>query len=136
MEKNIIEINTRVILADSTLKSNPKKLLLIFAGTYATYFRNPGLSFSLEGKLDVQELDLLMEITGVMGEGWQSQLVDKEVRLLVDVATIDRSDTRVAVKAIGHKVEEDGDDDYFLVLNSNCQLVSKATAMKLITEEN
>lgn len=135
MEKHIKEINTHIILADSTLKSNPKRLYLIFEGTYATYFRTPGLSFSLEGRLDVQELDLLMEITGIMGEGWQSQLVGKEVRLLVDITTIDRSDIRIAVKAIGHKEEEDGDDDYFLVLNSNRQLVSKETALKLITEE-
>ncbi len=135
-KKNIKEIHSQILLADSTLKSESKRLYLIFQGTYSTYHRNPGLSFSLADKSDAQELDLLMEITGVMGEGWQSQLVDKEVRLLVEVNVIDRSDTRVIVKAIGHKLEVDGDDDYFLVLGKEKQLVSKQTAMKLITEDN
>lgn len=83
----------------------------------------------------MQELDLLMEITGVMGAGWQSQLVNKEVRLIIDFDEIDRNDFRIAVKAIGHKKEEIGDDNLFLVLNQKHTLVTEETAMKIITEE-
>lgn len=128
-------INSSIIVADSTLKSNPKKLRLVFQGACGSYFVTPGLSFSLENESDMQELDLLMEITGVMGEGWQSHLKGKEVRLIIDFDEIDRNDFRIAVKAIGHKKEEIGDDNLFLVLNQKHTLVTEETAMKILTKE-
>lgn len=130
-------INSQIIIADSTLRTTPKKLRLVFQGTFGSYFVTPGLSFSLEDGNDMQELDLLMEITGVMGAGWQSQLVNKEVRLIIDFNEIARNDFRIAVKAIGHiKTEDDDeDDDLFLVLNTKHTLVTEETAMKIITEE-
>lgn len=129
-------IDSKIIVADTTLKTNPKMLRLIFQGTYGSYFLTPGLSFSLEDKADTQELDLLMEITGIMGDAWQSQLVNKEVRLIIDYEEISRSNFRVEVKAIGHRQEDFMDDDLFIVLNSGLQLVNKATAMKIISEDN
>ena len=129
-------IDSRIEVADTLLRGSDKKLYLVFKGSRSTFYRTSGISFSLNNKSDdAQELDLLMEITGVMGEGWQSQLVDKRVRLIVDINEIDRSDITIKIKAIGHHWEEDGDDDYFLVLNSKKQLVSQETAMKLITEK-
>ncbi|MCI9086996.1 MAG: hypothetical protein HFJ32_00295 [Clostridia bacterium] len=136
-------INSQIIIADSTLRTTPKKLRLVFKGAFGSYFVTPGLSFSLEDGNDMQELDLLMEITGVMGEGWQSQLVNKEVRLIIDFNEIARNDFRIAIKAIGHKEnkdddkdkDKDEDDDLFLVLNTKHTLVTEETAMKIITEE-
>lgn len=127
-------IDSKIIVADSTLKPDPKTLRLIFQGTYGSYFLTPGLSFSLDDTSDTQELDLLMEITGLMGEAWQSQLVGKEVRLIIDYEEISRSNVRIEVKAIGHRLENFMDDDLFIVLNSGQQLVRKATAMKIISE--
>lgn len=129
-------INSHIIIADSTLKTTPKKLRLVFKGTFGSYFVTPGLSFSMNDENDMQELDLLMEITGVMGEGWQSQLLGKEVSLIIDFTEIDRNDFRIALKAIGHKEDEgSGEDNLFLMLNKKHTLVTKETAMKILTEE-
>ncbi len=131
----LMTINSSIIVVDSTLRTIPKRLRFVFQGTCGSFFVTPGLSFSLENEDDMQELDLLMEITGVMGAGWQSQLKNKEVRLIIDFNEIDRNDFRIAVKAIGHKKEEIGDDNLFLVLNQKHTLVTEETAMKILTEE-
>ena len=129
-------IEVPVETADTLLKGDDKKAYVIFAKSRASFYRNCGISFSLRsGSYDAQELDLLFEIMGVYGDGWQSQLVGRRARLIIDIKELDRSDVRIKVKAIGHQQEEDGDDDYFLVLNSRKQLVSHETAMKMITEE-
>lgn len=130
-------IHSHIIIADSTLRTNPKRLRLVFQGTFESYFVTPGLSFSFENENDMQELDLLMEVTGVMGDGWQSQLIGKEVDLIVDLTEIDRNDFRIAVKAIGLKrSDETTSYNLFLILNKKHTLVTEETAMQILMEEN
>ena len=133
---SLYTMDSRIRVVDATLGTHPQRLHFVFEGTCGCFFLTPGLAFSLEDEADMQELGLLMNITGVMGAGWQSELLDKEVRLIVDFDEIDRTDFRIAVKAIGHKKEERGDDDHFIVLNSGLQLVSQDKAYEIITEEN
>ena len=128
-------INSRIIRAEFTLKTQPKKLWILFEGNFGSSFITPGLTFTMDDKNDMQELDLLMEITGVMGKGWHSQLVGKEVRLMIDIIEEGRGSYKVATKAIGHrefKSFEKGDDDLWIVLNSGRQLLYEEQAQRTI----
>lgn len=128
-------VNSRIIRAECTLKTQPKKLRIVFEGSFGSYFITPGLSFDMENQSDMQELDLLMQITDVMGQGWQSQLVNKEVRLMIDFEEPERGSCTIAIKAIGHRKYqkfEDGDDDLWIVLNSGRQLLYEEQAQRTI----
>lgn len=128
-------IDSRIIRAESTLKTQPKYLWILFEGNFGSYFMTSGLSFSMDNTYDMQELDLLMELTDVMGKGWQSQLVGKEVRLMVEFAEESRGSCKIDIRAIGHRKyneDEEGDDDLWIALNSKKQLLSAESAIEAI----
>lgn len=116
---------------------NGQSILLVgIDGNIDTHFHPAFIAFSLSKTDDMQELDLLSEITGITGEvKWESQLVGKRVRLIVDVVRESWTKVEVIPYAIGHKKEKDGDDDYFIVLNSKRELLTEEKAMELITDE-
>ena len=132
----LFTINTQIFMAQSAQKPFPPKLYVGFKGTRDTYFCNSVISFDWANINDLQELDLLCQIIGITGEvQWESQLVGKRVRLIVEVTRVSRMEIRVIPKAIGHKKEKDGEDDFFLVLNSERELVTHDKAMEIITNE-
>lgn len=125
----LVIIDSKILTADASLRTAEKKVYLLFEGAYATQLLNPGTSFSLCDDRDNQELDLLMELTGIMGTGWLSQLVGRKVRLIVYVKEEDRKTYRLSLEAIGHPTE-----DLFIRLNSGLPLCSADEAMKYIRE--
>lgn len=132
----LFTINTPIFMAQTARKPFPPKLYVGFKGTHDTYFCDSAIAFDWADINDLQELDLLCQITGITGEvQWESQLVGKRVRLIVDVTKVSRTEIRVIPKAIGHKKEKNGDDDYFIVLNSKRELVTHEKAMEIISNE-
>lgn len=132
----LLTISTHIFVAESAQKPLPPKLYVGFRGNHDTFFCDSAISFNWADANDLQELDLLCQITGIVGEvQWESQLVGKRVRLIVDVVRESRTETRVIPKAIGHKKEKNGDDDYFIVLNSKRELVTHEKAMEIISNE-
>lgn len=132
----LLTTNTQIFMAQSAQKPFPPKLYIGFKGTCDTYFCNSAISFDWSNSDDLQELDLLCQIVGITGEvQWESQLVGKRVRLIVEVTRVSRTEIRVVPKAIGHKKDKDGDDNYFIVLNSKRELVTHEKAMELIANE-
>lgn len=128
--------NTPIFLAQTAHKPRPATLYVGAKGTKDTYFCDSVISFDLTNINDLQELDLLCQITGITGDvQWESQLVDKMVRLIVEVRRVSRTEIKVIPKAIGHKKEKNGDDDYFIVLNSKRELVTYEKAMEIISNE-
>lgn len=129
-------INTYIFMAQSAQKPFPPKLYIGMKGTNDTYFCDSAVSFDWTSTDDMQELELLRHITGIVGEvQWDSQLVDKRVREIVDVTRKSRTEIQVIPKAIGMRKQKNGDDDYFIVLNSKRELVTLDKAMELITNE-
>lgn len=132
----LITINTHIFMAQSAQKPLPPKLYVGFKGTQDTFFCDSAVSFDWTNTDDLQELDLLRQITGIVGEvQWDSQLVGKRVRMIVDVTHKSRTEIQVIPKAIGQKKEKNGDDDHFIVLNSKRELVTEEKAMEIITNE-
>lgn len=132
----LFTINTHIFMAQSTCKPLPPKLYVGFKGTSDTYFCDSAISFDWTNADDLQELDLLCQVTGIVGEvQWESQLVGKRVRLIVDVTRKSRTETQVIPKAIGMRKQKNGDDSHFIVLNSKRELVTHEKAMEIITNE-
>ena len=124
----LVHFSTNITFASDSFK-DPKKFHVIFDGASETDFLRPGVSFVYGDSQDMQQLDLLMEITNVMGKKWSHQLIGKPVRLIVDFCPLGKDDYRITPRAIGHPT-----DDQFVVLNTNYQLLSEAEAMKIIKE--
>ena len=119
----LFTINTHIFMAQSAQKPHPPKLYVGFKGTPDTYFCDSVISFDWANADDLQELDLLRQITGI------------RVRVIAEVSRKSRMEIQVIPKAVGHKKEKNGDDDYFIVLNSKRELVTYDKAMELITDE-
>ncbi|MCI9177167.1 MAG: hypothetical protein HFJ28_00930 [Clostridia bacterium] len=122
----IVKFTTGITFASDSFK-DPKKHHIIFDGASETDFLRPGVSFIYGDPQDMQQLDLLMEITNVMGKKWSHQLIGKQVRLIVDFSPLGKDEYRIKPLAIGHPT-----DDQFLLLNTNYQLLTEAEAMKII----
>lgn len=127
--------STHIFMAQTAQKPLPPRLYVGIKGTHDTYFCDSVISFDWANADDLQELDLLRQITGIVGDvQWDSQLVGKRIRVIAEVIRKSRTEIRVIPKAIGHKKEKNGDDDYFIVLNSKRELVTYDKAMELITD--
>ena len=132
----LFTISSPIFMAQTAQKPFPPNLYVGIKGTPDTYFCNSVISFDWSNPDDLQELDLLCQITGIVGEvQWESQLVGKHVRMIVDVTRKSRTEIQVIPKAIGMRKQKNGDDDYFIVLNSKRELVTHEKAMELITNE-
>lgn len=131
-----VTFGTYIFMAQTAQKPLPPKLYVGIKGTLDTYFCDSVISFDWANADDLQELDLLRQITGIVGEvQWDSQLVGKRVRVIAEVNRKSRTEIQVIPKAIGHKKEKNGDDNYFIVLNSKRELVNHTKAMELINDE-
>lgn len=132
----LITFNTYIFLVQTAHIPYPPKLYVGFKGTHDTYFCDSAVSFDWANTDDLQELDLLRHITGIVGEvQWDSDLKGKRVRVIAEVARKNRTEIQVIPKAIGQKKEKNGDDDHFIVLNSKRELVTEEKAMEIITNE-
>lgn len=129
----LITTSTRISGAGTTPTYPAAQVHIGFGSNSDTFFRSSGVSFSLKNLDDVQQLDLLGEITELTqqsGYYWVSQFVGKRVRVMQELTGVGTKDIKVEPKAIGHPT----DDDLFLVLNSGSQLVSKEKAIELINQ--
>lgn len=134
----LITTSDRIFMAMSVWDNTDSKwkLLIGIKGNADTYFRSAFIALDWSNANDMQELDLLTEITGITGEvKYESELVGKRIRLIADVTRESWTKVEVTPYAIGHKKEKNGDDDYFIVLNSKRELVSEKSAMEILNEK-
>ena len=121
-------LDTTLVKADYTLSD--RKFYFIFEGTPSSYYLRSGLSFSMESALDCHEIGIINKLSGLSEMQWQSQIVNRPFRLVVDI-NHKRNKFEVAIKAVGHETK-----DQFLVIDTGKDLMSYQAAMELITKQN
>ena len=155
----IHKLNSGIRQVGTFLKINPKKFHIIFKSTSESFFLNPGIALNWTDELDMQELDIILQLLGISGNGWQDELIGKKACLIVESKENDNGTLSIEIKAIGRpekkqkktkekknqedtkKADNDVDEDennlngMFLVLNSGVQLVPYEKAIDLITNE-
>lgn len=156
----LLEFDSRIRQVGTFLKVNPRKFHIIFKESSECFFLNPGIALNWTDALDMQELDIILQILKISGNGWQDELIGKKAHLIVDCKEAEDGTLSAAIKAIGrpkkkHKKtkdkrmneaddtlktsgnsdNEDSLNDLFLILSSGVQLVSKERAMEIITSE-
>ena len=112
------------------------KLLIGTKGNKDTHFHPAFIALDWTNANDMQELELLTEITGITGEvKYESELIGKTVRLIADITRKSLTKVDITPYALGHKKEKSGEDNFFLVLNAHRELLSEEKAKELIRNE-
>ncbi len=158
---SIFKINSRIRQVGTFLKVNPKKFHIIFKSTSESFFLNPGIALNWTDELDMQELDIILQLLDISGNGWQDELLGKKACLIVESKEHDDGTLGIEIKAIGRpekkqkktkdkknqeakdtqktdidvNEEENSLNGMFLVLNSGVQLLPYEKAMELIEKK-